>query len=544
MSLITSQSNSSIFNALSALFGRGRCISPPKDDEPFSPLFLTLSALFALVCYSCFHYLKPQRGSPPGPLGLPFVGYLPFLDQELHTSFAHLARAYGPILKLTLGRKVWIIISSPSTAREVLKDHDLTFANRNVPVAAREITYGGSEIVTASYGPKWRMLRKICVLKMLSRTTLDSVYGLRRREVRESIKYLYKRSGLPVNVGEEMFLAAYNVITGMLWAGTMKGDERDTLGAEFKNAVGELMELLGMPNISDFFPGLAWFDLQGIQKRVKVLAGQFDRIFEAVLSQRLGNEKEGGQTTVEEIKQSLEKEKDFLEFLLELKDGEDGKTPLTLIEIKALLMDMVLNGTETSSNTIEFIMAEMLNKPHTLQKAQQELDKVVGKDNVVEESHIMKLPYLHAVMKESLRLHPPAPVLVPHCPSEDTLISGFRIQKDSMVYINVWAIHRDPTIWENPDEFDPERFMNSNVDYSGNHFNYLPFGSGRRICAGIAMAERMVMYSLATILHSFDWELPKGEKLDLSEQFGIVMKKKVALIAILTPRLSDPALYK
>ncbi|PKI56175.1 hypothetical protein CRG98_023443 [Punica granatum] len=277
----------------------------------------------------------------------------------------------------------------------------------------------------------------------------------------------------------------------MLWAGTMKGDERDTLGAEFKNAVGELMELLGMPNISDFFPGLAWFDLQGIQKRVKVLAGQFDRIFEAVLSQRLGNEKEGGQTTVEEIKQSLEKEKDFLEFLLELKDGEDGKTPLTLIEIKALLMDMVLNGTETSSNTIEFIMAEMLNKPHTLQKAQQELDKVVGKDNVAEESHIMKLPYLHAVMKESLRLHPPAPVLVPHCPSEDTLISGFRIQKDSMVYINVWAIHRDPTIWENPDEFDPERFMNSNVDYSGNHFNYLPFGSGRRICAGIAMAERL-----------------------------------------------------
>ncbi|PKI59542.1 hypothetical protein CRG98_020070 [Punica granatum] len=360
------------------------------------------------------------------------------------------------------------------------------------------MTYGGSEIVTASYGPKWRMLRKICVLKMLSRTTLDSVYGLRRREVRESIQYLYKRCGSPVNVGEDMFLAAYNVITSMLWAGTVKGDERDRLGAEFKNAVGEFTEL-------------------GIQKRVKVLAGQFDRIFEAILSQRLGNEKEGGRATVEE-------------------DGEDGKTPLTLIEIKALLM--------TSSNTIEFIMAEMLNKPDTMRKAQQELDKVVGKDNVVEESHISMLPYVHAVVKESLRLHPPAPVLVPHCPSEDTLISGFRIQKGSMVYINVWAIHRDPTIWENPDVFDPERFMNSNVDYSGNHFNYLPFGSGRRMCAGIAMAERMVMYSLATLLHSFDWELPKGEKLDLSEQFGIVMKKKVPLIAIPTPRLSDPALYK
>lgn len=206
---------------------------------------------------------------------------------------------------------------------------------------------------------------------------------------------------------------------------------------------------------------------------------------------------------------------------------------------------MIVNGTETSSNTVEFILAEMLNKPHVLRKAQEELDSVVGKDKIVEESHTGKLHYLQAVVKESLRLHPPAPLLVPHCPSEDSTISGFSIPKGSRVYINIWAIHRDPALWENPNEFDPERFVcRPEMDYKGTDFSYLPFGSGKRMCAGMAMAERMVTYSLATLLHSFNWELPPGEKLDLSEKFGIVMKKKVPLMAIPTPRLSDPALYK
>lgn len=207
---------------------------------------------------------------------------------------------------------------------------------------------------------------------------------------------------------------------------------------------------------------------------------------------------------------------------------------------------MVVGGTDTSSNSVEFAMAEVMNKPQVLATVQQELDSVVGKDDIVEESHIGKLPYLQAVMKESLRLHAALPLLVPHCPSKESTIGGFAVPKGSRVFINVWAIHRDPSLWENPTEFDPERFLGgkSPGDCSGNDFNYFPFGSGRRICAGIAMAERMVLYSLATLFHSFDWKLPEGEKMDLSEQFGIVLKKRVPLTAIPTPRLSNPVLYE
>lgn len=199
---------------------------------------------------------------------------------------------------------------------------------------------------------------------------------------------------------------------------------------------------------------------------------------------------------------------------------------------------MVVGGTDTASNTIEFAMAELLNSPQIMKKAQQEIDQVVGNDNTVEESHLHKLHYLNNILKEVLRLHPVLPLLVPHSPSESCIIGGYTIPKGSRVFINAWAIQRDPSIWENPTEFRPERFLDNKLDYSGHDFSYIPFGSGRRICAGLPMAERTVMYFLASLLHSFNWELPVGEKLDVSEKFGIVLKKKVALVVVPTPRLS------
>ncbi|CAL8156636.1 unnamed protein product [Prunus armeniaca] len=205
---------------------------------------------------------------------------------------------------------------------------------------------------------------------------------------------------------------------------------------------------------------------------------------------------------------------------------------------------MMLGGTDTSSNTAEFAFAETMNNPAVMGKAKQELDDVVGKGNIVQETHISKLPYLQAVVKETMFLYLLEPLLIPHCPIETCIVGGYTIPKGSRVLVNAWAIHRDPSNWEDPLDFDPNRFLRGKWDYSGRDFNYLPFGSGRRICVGTAMAERMMVYTLATLLHSFDWKLPQGEELDLSEKFGIVMKKKIPLVLIPTPRLSNLALYE
>ena len=190
-------------------------------------------------------------------------------------------------------------------------------------------------------------------------------------------------------------------------------------------------------------------------------------------------------------------------------------------------------------------MAELMIHQKVMKKAQEELIEVVGANNIVEEYHIYKLPYLQAIVKESLRLHPSAPLLLPRCPAQACTVGGYTIPKGAKVFLNAWAMHRDPQLWDNPNEFQPERFLGdaNKLDYSGNNFHYIPFGSGRRICAGLRLGERMLMYVLATFLHMFDWKVPDGEKPDTEEKFGIVLEKSTPLIVIPTPRLNNLELY-
>jgi cytochrome P450 len=307
-----------------------RLISTGNDRLSLS--LLTLFVIFTLSCYAIWIYTKTNKRIsplPPGPRGIPLAGNLLSLNPDLHSYFAGLAQIYGPIFKLRLGNKVGIVVTSPSLAREVLKDHDVTFANRDVPEAVRAATYGGSDIAWTQNGPEWRMLRKVCVLKMLSNTTLDSVYTLRRKHFRETVGYFYSRVGSPENIGEQMFLTVLNVITNMLWGGTVEGEERASLGAEFREVISEMIDLLGKPNISDFYPILARFDLQGIRRKMDGLVRRFDPIFDAMIDQRLKIDKAGA---------GGKESKDFLQFLLKVKDEGDSKTPLTMIHLKALLM--------------------------------------------------------------------------------------------------------------------------------------------------------------------------------------------------------------
>nr|QWK52243.1 cytochrome P450 706A3-2 [Isatis tinctoria] len=488
-------------------------------------VFIVLA--LSTVLWYIWLYAKSKRRShplPPGPWGLPIFGNLPFLKSDLHTYFQGLAKTHGPIFKLWLGSKLTIVVTSSEVAREILRTNDVIFANHDVPAVALINMYGGIDIAWSPYGPRWRMLRKLCVNRILSNAKLDSFAGLRRAETRRTVRYLAEmaRAGSQVNLGEQIFLMTLNVITQMLWGATVEEEEREIVGAEFSGLIQEMNDLLLAPNISDFFPALSRFDLQGLM----------DRLFDRVINQRLGMDKG-----------SEGKGEDFLEVLLKIKDEEEASTNFNMNDVKALLMDMVLGGTDTSIHVIEFAMAELLKNQDIMKRAQQELDEVVGKDKVVEESHIPKLPHILAIMKETLRLHTVVPLLAPHRPSETTVVSGFTIPKDSKVFINAWAIHRNPNVWENPLEFDPNRFLDKSYEFNGNDFNYIPFGSGRRICVGMAMGERVVLYNIATLLHSFDWKLPPGDSMEVKEKFGITLKLKNPLLTTPVLRLSDPNLY-
>ncbi|CAN8290395.1 unnamed protein product [Cochlearia groenlandica] len=481
-----------------------------------------------------FLYAKPKRPSPPlppGPWGLPILGNLPFLGPELHTYFQSLSLKHGPIFKLWLGAKLTIVVSSSEVAHEILKTNDAVFANRQVPAVAPAITYGGTDIVWTPYGPKWRLLRKLCANRVLCNPMLDSTFELRRLEAMGTIRFLADkaRAGSPVNIGEEITRMILNVVTQTLWGSTIKGEEREIVdGAKFYEMVQEINDILSTHNISEFYPLLSRFDIQGLNKRMRALAQRTDHMFDRIIGQRLGMVRES---------------EDFLDVLLKFVDAKDEKENLTMNDVKAVLVDMVLDGTESPINLIIFAMAELLNNVDVMKRAQEELDNVVGKDKIVEESHVPKLPYLLAIVKETLRLHLVAAFLANHSPSQDTVVGGFTIPKDTKVIINAWAIHRDPKFWKNPLEFNPNRFLDKSYGFSGNDLNFIPFGSGRRICVGIAMAERISIYNLAVLLHSFDWKLPQGKRVEIVETFGAVLKLKDPLFVTPVIRLSDPKIY-
>ncbi|XP_071691416.1 geraniol 8-hydroxylase-like [Rutidosis leptorrhynchoides] len=509
----------------------------PEVDNEQDKLARIIVAIFVpaflVVLYKWMLYnTKWARSSlPPGPYGLPIVGYLPFFGSNVHEIFATMGQKYGPIFSLRLGSKLHVVVNSSDVVKIVARDMDQNFANRSPPLTAATITYGGIDIVWSNSDKNWKNMRKILVSQVLSNTNLNTCF--RTREIRKVVNEVYNKLGEKININQIAFNTTQNAITNMLWGNTKSGYNAN----EFLDVKFKILELLGAPNISDFFPMLSWFDLQGINREMQKQFEYVDRIFNSIIEEKNKvNDKIDGTFGEDETK-------DYLQILLDLVYQKNDPTTFNMIHIKALLLNIVIGATDNTSTTVEWVMAEILNNPDVMKKVQEELTDVIGLNNIVEESHLSKLTYLDAVIKETFRLHPPNPLLLHRSPVESCIVAGHTIPNGTVVYINVFAIMRDPNNWENPLEFKPERFLNNKWDYNGNNFKFLPFGSGRRICPGIAVGEKMLINILASLLHSFDWTLPKDEDFELSDEFGLVLKKKKPLIVIPSQRLSSVSLY-
>ncbi|XP_057786721.1 trimethyltridecatetraene synthase-like [Salvia miltiorrhiza] len=202
--------------------------------------------------------------------------------------------------------------------------------------------------------------------------------------------------------------------------------------------------------------------------------------------------------------------------------------------------ELLAGGTESSAMTVEWAISKVVRKLEILTKVTDELDRVIGRERWVEESDMPNLPYIEALMKETMRLHPVAPILVPRHAREDCKVAGYDIKKGTQVLINIWSIHMDTLIWENPTEFNPERFIGNDIDIKGQDFRLLPFRSARRMCPGYALGLKVIQSTLANLLHGFNWKLPnnmKPEELNMEEIFGLSSPRKYPLIVVVNPRL-------
>nr|WJK44487.1 geraniol-10-hydroxylase 2 [Camptotheca acuminata] len=487
-----------------------------------------------LFCISLFLFLirpflrrSTTTKQPPGPTGLPILGSLLQLGQRPHESLAELAKLHGPLITLQLGSITTIVASSPETAKEILQKQDETFSDRTVPDVVTSQPNPESTLAWVPGDHRWRNRRRICKTQMFTTQRLDLFQHLRHQKAQQLISHIKKHceSSTPVDIGRAAFATTLNLISNTIFSVDMVDPEFES-AQEFKDLVWRIMEDAGKPNLSDYFPVLRRLDLQGVKRHIRPAYRRLHEIFDEVIEKRL-------KCRECDLMKSSSRTRDFLDVLLDQCE-EDGSS-FTRHTIKPLILDLFIAGSDTSAITTEWAMAELLREPKVMQKAQQELIQTIGTKRLVKESDMDKLPYLEAVVKETMRLHPAAPLLLPYKARNDAQILGFTILKDTQVLVNAWAIGRDPKYWDNPMSFSPERFLGSGLDYKGRDFEYIPFGAGRRICPGMPLAVRMVHLMLASILQSFSWKLPAGttpENIDMGEQFGVTLKKAIPLQAI------------
>ncbi|KAL1567986.1 cytochrome P450 71AU50-like [Salvia divinorum] len=477
------------------------------------------------------YFLQQQLGPrnkkrlPPGPKGLPILGHLHLLGKNPHRDLYRLARKHGPIMGLRLGFVPAVVVSSPAAAELVLKTHDLIFASRPTNEAALYIAYDQRDIAFGRYGPFWRDMRKLCTLKLLSNLKISQFQHMRRAEVGLLVTSLKRAAVSREAVDLSARVAELNGDMNFLMVFGKKYSTMEEKG--FKDVIRESMEIVGKFNLADYFPYVGVLNLQGLHGKVKRLSKIFDGILEEIIDDHMK-------------KKQQQEAADIVDTLMEIMESGIAGFDFDRRHVKAVLLDMIIAGMDTSSTALEWAMSELMKHPTVMKKLQQEVESVVGLDQMVEESHLDKLEYLDCVVKESMRLHPVAPLLIPHESMEDCELQGFFIPKRARVIMNVWAIGRDPDVWANPDSFAPERFVGSEIDLRGRHFELIPFGSGRRGCPGLQLGLTVVKLVLAQLVHCFDWELTDGMKageVDMAENFGLVTARAKPLVAVPICRL-------
>ncbi|XAR73808.1 hypothetical protein NMG60_11007902 [Bertholletia excelsa] len=506
--------------------------------EALQPMPMTLFFILPFLSFILLSRLRRKLPYPPGPKGLPLIGNMDMMNKLTHRGLASLAKEYGGLFHLRMGFLHMVAVSSADIARQVLQVQDNIFSNRPATLAIRYLTYDRADMAFAHYGPFWRQMRKVCVMKVFSRKRAESWESI-RDEVDDTVRAVVSSSGSPVNLGELVFILTRN-ITYRAAFGSSSREGQD----EFIKILQEFSKLFGAFNIADFVPWLGWADPQGLNERLVKARASLDGFIDAIIDDHMKKQKEN-EGSDEAITDMVDDLLAFHSDEAKVSESEDlqNSIRLTRDNIKAIIMDVMFGGTETVASAIEWAMAELLKSPGDLKRVQQELAEVVGLDRRLEEADFEKLTYLKCALKETLRLHPPIPLLL-HETAEDAEVAGYYIPAKCRVMINAWAIGRDPNSWDDPDSFKPSRFLEENVpDFKGSNFEFIPFGSGRRSCPGMQLGLYALEMAVAHLLHCFTWELPDGMKpseMDMNDVFGLTAPRAIRLVAVPTPRLLCP----
>ncbi|KAG7545690.1 Cytochrome P450 superfamily [Arabidopsis suecica] len=508
-------------------------------------LLLSALSLFSLsfLVKSLIRPRNKKRMAPMAPGAWPVIGHLAVFDngQPTHVTFGNMADVHGPVFMTKLGSVNVLIINSQEVAKEIYTVHD-KLLNRPVPTTASTLMgYNGSFFSFSPERSYWREIRRIAISEMLSTAVVDMQHS-RAREVDVAFRDFYQKweqkgepeKGVLVDMKQELHDLTQNISLMMIAGKRYFGESPNCEIEEARRCsklIRDFFDYFGVFLFSDLVPFLGWLDWK-VKKAMKRTGSELDKILDAWVEEHKIKRKDCGSAI----------EKNFLDRLIDIfaqhkNPGLDDAHTTT----KAICLNLVLSGPEAAIVVLVWAVSLLVNNPHVLRKAQEELNRTIGKDRVVEESDLKDLVYLQAIFKETFRLYPPVALTAYRTVIEDFDIANgiFHVPAGTQLLVNAWKIHRDPNMWSNPEKFEPERFLTSNkeVDVGKQNYKLLPFGLGRKACPAVPLGMRMVQYILARFLHSFDVVRPSSEYVDMTGSNGLVNLKATPLEVFITPRL-------
>ncbi|XP_050373421.1 cytochrome P450 78A5-like [Argentina anserina] len=504
----------------------------------FILLFLFGASTFTLTLLSFFfyaflfvlnHYLVPGGSAWSGyrhalrlrgPVGWPLLGSIPDQMNALaHRKLASIAASLDAkrLMVYSLGMSTRVIISShPETAKQILGGS--SFSDRPIKQSARALMFERA-IGFAPSGAYWRHLRRLAAVHMFSPKRIAGLEGLRQHVANRMVVRVEEEMKERRVVGVKEILqegSLNNIIESVFGLGLEK-EGRSDIALTLHDMVKEGYDLISRFNLEDYFP-LRFLDFYGVKRKCHNLVAKVKCVMDQIVEER---KRAGG----------FSGRSDFLSAMLAL-PVEDQLSDSDLV---AVLWEMIFRGTDTVAILLEWVMARIALHQDIQTKAQEELVTVVGNQRHVRDSDLSNLPYLQAIVKEVLRMHPPGPLLSwARLAVHDVYVDKLFVPAGTTAMVNMWAIAHDPAIWKDPWAFKPERFIEEDVSIMGSDLRLAPFGSGRRVCPGKALGLATVQLWLARLLHQFKW-IP-AEPVDLSERLMLSMEMKKPLICRVVPR--------
>ncbi|XP_071084153.1 cytochrome P450 1A5-like isoform X1 [Haliotis cracherodii] len=463
---------------------------------------LVVGGVVGVIAHNLF---KKRYNLPPGPKGWPILGNILELQGGLlFRKFRDLSKTYGPVMKIMLGTRIAVVLSRIDVVTEALVTRQADFAGRTDICFVNVITEGGKDIANASYGPTWKLHRKIASKALRHYLRGDNLSRKVSQSLKTSTKLMRKEPGA-FDPFPYLSLAISNVMTGMLFNKTSK----DTDSEIYKTYV---------VNLDNFMKETADGFLEDVIPLLHLCpTARFRRVIG--IAGRMG---EAVRIEVAAHRETFQKDeiRDFTDALiLAQKEAEEENDPTLMSQITNTHMvhtitDLVVAGTDTTRNTLHWSLLTMALHPDIQKKVQAEVDSVIDPDLNVHVSDRDRLPYTEAVLHEVMRMRTVVPAGIPHSTLCDTTVGGYDVPKGTMVFINHDALHFDPEQWEDVNTFKPERFLDSEGKMGPKPESWLPFSAGRRVCLGETVAKPELHLFLAGILRVFTISLAPGTQHD------------------------------